>query len=152
MAAPTKDASKLKRALVVLAEGAEEMEVVITTDVLRRAGVQVTLAGLDSSQPVKCSRGVVIVPDTSLAKAVEEGPHDVVVLPGGGGGAKRLSSSEKVKELLREAEAEQRVVAAVCAGPTALVAHGVAVGKEITSHPSVKQVSGASAFELCVVT
>ena len=32
-----------RRALIILAEGAEEMEVVITADVLRRAGVEVSV-------------------------------------------------------------------------------------------------------------
>ena len=59
------------------------METVIATDVLRRAKVQVVLAGLTSSQPVECSRGVVIVPDQSLDEAVKLGPFDVVILPGG---------------------------------------------------------------------
>ena len=130
-----------KRALVILSAGAEEMETVITTDVLRRAKVKVTLAGLVSSEPVECSRGVVIVPDKSLQDAVKEGPFDVVVLPGGAGGAKRLAASEKVKELLEEQEAAGRIIAAVCAAPSALLSHGIAKGKEVTSHPAVKKVA-----------
>ena len=47
-----------KRVLVLLAQGAEEMEVVILVDVLRRAGIDVCLAGLDDETEVRCSRGV----------------------------------------------------------------------------------------------
>jgi len=72
-----------RKALVILAAGAEEMETVISTDVMRRAKIDVTLAGLESDQPVTCSRGVKIVPDKSLDEAAKEGPYDVVVLPGG---------------------------------------------------------------------
>lgn len=55
-----------KTACVILANGAEEMEFVIAADVLRRAGVNVTVAGLSGEEPVKCSRDVVIKPDKSL--------------------------------------------------------------------------------------
>ena len=128
-----------KKALVILATGAEEMETVITTDILRRGKINVTVAGLDSNDPVECSRKVKIVPDMSLDDAMQRGPYDVVVRPGGGGGAKRLSESKKVKELLQQQEAGSRLVAAVCAAPTALLSHGVAKGKKITSHPGVKE-------------
>ena len=72
-----------KKALVILAPGAEEMETVISVDVLRRAKIDVTLAGLDGNEPVECSRSVKIVPDVSLDEAVDRGPFDVVLLPGG---------------------------------------------------------------------
>ena len=114
-----------KRALVILAPGAEEMETVISTDVLRRAKINVTLAGLDSAEPVICSRNVCIVPDMSLDDAVLRGPYDIVVLPGGLGGSKRLADSEKVKSVLISQESAGGFVAAVCAAPSALLSHGI---------------------------
>ncbi|KAK3104938.1 hypothetical protein FSP39_013491 [Pinctada imbricata] len=125
-------------AVVILAEGAEEMETVITVDVLRRGEIDVTLAGLAGSDPVTCSRNVMIVPDCSLDDAVKKGPYDVVVCPGGGKGAENLGESSKVKELLSSQEKEGRLIAAVCAAPTALNKHGIAKGSTVTSHPSVK--------------
>ena len=137
-----------KKALIILAPGAEEMETVISTDVLRRANIAVTLAGLDGKEPVTCSRQVVLVPDTSLDDAMSCGPYDVILLPGGLGGAKRLGESEKVKKVLAEQEAKGSLIAAVCAAPTSLVAHGVAKGKQLTSYPSLKQriVDGGHAY------
>lgn len=115
-----------KKALVILSPGAEEMETVISTDVLRRAKINVILAGLDSGDPVECSRNVRIVPDMSLDEAASKGPFDVVVLPGGLGGSKRLAASDKVKQVLQSQEAAGNIVAAVCAAPSALLAHGIA--------------------------
>ena len=75
-----------KTALVLLAEGAEEMETVIVVDVLRRGGVDVTLAGLDvgsTSTGVVCSRNIKIVADATLESVVEaKKEFDVIVLPG----------------------------------------------------------------------
>uniref|UniRef100_A0A646QII5 DJ1 n=1 Tax=Hemiscolopendra marginata TaxID=943146 RepID=A0A646QII5_9MYRI len=128
-----------KKALVLLAEGAEEMETVITTDVLRRGGIDVTVAGIVGKEPVKCSRDVVILPDTSLDEALKKGPYDVVVMPGGLKGAENLAADKNVGALLKEQEKDGRLIAAVCAAPTALKAHGVGIGKTVTSHPSMKE-------------
>lgn len=130
-----------QRALVLLADGAEEMEVVITADVLRRAGVEVVLAGVDGAGPVTCSRKVRLLPDVALREAT--GTFDVVVLPGGAEGAKRLGAHAAVGALLREREREGRLVAAICAAPRALQDHGVFGGRRMTCHPSVRAVVSA---------
>ena len=54
-----------KRALVVLSKRAE----VIPVDVMRPAGIKVTIAGLSGKDQVQCSPDVVICPDASLEDA-----------------------------------------------------------------------------------
>ena len=73
-----------KTALVLITDGTEEMEAVIVVDVLRRAQVDVTLAGLgeDASKAATCSRNVRITPDVSLKEAAVKEHYDVIVLPG----------------------------------------------------------------------
>lgn len=70
-----------KTAVVLVAEGSEEMEAVITIDILRRAGIDVTVASVGDQKVVKCSRGVNIVSDTQLSSL--SGDFDAVILPGG---------------------------------------------------------------------
>lgn len=123
-------------ALVLLAEGNEEMEAVISIDVLRRGQIDVTVAGVDGPDAVRCSRGVVITPDVALAQV--DGVFNIIVLPGGAEGAKRLAQSESVGELLRKQEQSGRWVGAICAAPIAFPAHGVFRDRQLTSHPSVK--------------
>ena len=124
------------RALVLLAQGNEEMEAVIAIDVLRRGGIDVTVAGIDGADPIRCSRGVVITPDISLGDV--SGTFDVVVLPGGAEGARHLTEAPGVGAILREHEGADRWVAAICAAPIALKAHGVFHERRMTSHPSVR--------------
>ncbi|KAH8384722.1 hypothetical protein KR093_006068, partial [Drosophila rubida] len=133
----SKNCKMTKTALVILAPGAEEMEFIIAADVLRRAGITVTVAGLNGSEPVKCSRDVIIVPDKSLEQAVDQ-PYDVVVLPGGLGGSNAMGESKAVGDLLRTQDSAGRLIAAICAAPTALAKHGIGSGKAVTSYPSMK--------------
>lgn len=125
----------LPRALVILAEGAEESEAVIIVDVLRRGGIETVLAGLNGDGPVLCSRKVRIVPDVALSAVT--GSFDAIVLPGGAEGARRLASSEAVGELLRTYSRDAKLVGAICAAPLAFQSHQVFAGKSFTCHPSV---------------
>lgn len=112
------------------------MEVTIAVDVLRRAEVEVVLAGVSGTDVVTCSRGVRLVPDCALSGV--KGSFDVIVLPGGAQGARELAACSRVGELLRGQYAEGRLIAAICAAPTALLAHRIAVGSKITCHPAVR--------------
>lgn len=127
-----------KTAIVLIADGTEEMETVITVDVLRRAGIAVTIAGLANAKCVKCSRDVKICVDANFADAIKDQKYDAVILPGGLGGSKTFASSAEVGKLLQEQEKENRLIAAICAAPTALKAHGIGKGKQITSYPAMK--------------
>jgi len=127
-----------KKALVVIAEGSEEIEAVTPIDILRRAGIAVTVAGLHGSGVVKCSRNVNLVPDLSFEDAVKQSPFDAVILPGGLKGAESFGASVELGAFLKEQEGAGRLLAAVCAAPTALKKHGIATGKSITSYPSTK--------------
>ena len=124
-----------KTALVLLAAGAEEMEVSIIVDVLRRGGLKVTLAGVAGSGPVTCSRGLRLLPDVALGDVA--GSFDAVVLPGGAQGAENLGNSPLVGRHLKTQWQRGRIVAAVCAAPLALLRHEIGLGQTLTSHPSV---------------
>ncbi|KAK3931865.1 Parkinson disease protein 7-like protein [Frankliniella fusca] len=126
-----------KRVLALLTEGTEEMELVISVDVLRRAGIDVTVAGLSTDKVYKCSRGVLVNSDSTLDEALSKGPYDVVLLPGGPG-YKTFASSEKVGAVLKDQEKGERFIAAICAAPVVLKAHNVCSKKKITCYPSVK--------------
>lgn len=136
------------KALVLLAAGAEEMEVVITVDVLRRGGVTTVIGGLAGFSLVECSRGVKLFPDALLDDALKMGPFDIVIIPGGLPGAETLACSERVGTILREQEARGGWIAAICAGPIVLDRHDIGKGTKaqmadgdiqntVTSHPSV---------------
>jgi protein DJ-1 len=124
------------------------METTIIVDVLRRAGIEVLLAGVDGPEPVTCSRGVRILPDISFdAVAGSAETFDVIVLPGGAEGARRLGQSAPLGDILRTRAEAGALVAAICAAPTAFVSHGVFSGRRMTCHPSVSEVVFAHGLE-----
>ena len=128
----------MSKVLMVLADGVEEMEAVIVADVLRRAGVTVTLAASGGTCEVTASRGVRLVADLRLDDLAPDAGFDALVIPGGANGVKRLVADARVLDLVRRSVAARRLVAALCAGPLVLQAAGVLGGLRVTSHPSVR--------------
>lgn len=123
----------MKTVLVPLAQGCEELEAVTIIDLLRRAEVTVVTAGLDD-QPVTASRGVRLIPDTTLDEALKR-EYDMVVLPGGLPGADNLNNDPRIQALLQKMASQNRYVAAICAAPAILGKAGLLKGKKATSYP-----------------
>jgi 4-methyl-5(b-hydroxyethyl)-thiazole monophosphate biosynthesis len=123
----------MARVLVPLAQGCEELEAVTIIDLLRRAGIEVVTAGLDD-QPVKASRGVTLVPDTTLEEALKQ-EFDMVALPGGLPGADNLNQDQRIQQLLKQMAKGEKFIAAICAAPKVLATAGLLDGKRATSFP-----------------
>ncbi len=136
----------MAKVLVPLAQGCEELEAVTIIDLLRRAGIDVTTAGLDD-EPVKASRGVRLLPDTNLDEALQQ-EYDMVVLPGGLPGADNLSNDSRVGELLRKMADSGKFVAAICAAPIVLGKAGVLSGGKATSYPGMLDKLGLNDVEV----
>ncbi len=136
----------MKRVVVPVAHGFEEIETVTVVDILRRAGVSVTIAGVEGGVPpavVEGRTGIKLVPDVTIDK-VEATDFDMIVLPGGLKGTQTLAKDTRVARLLPLFQEGERYIAAICAAPTVLAAHGMIAGRRLTSHPSVKeQLTGA---------
>jgi 4-methyl-5(b-hydroxyethyl)-thiazole monophosphate biosynthesis len=139
-----------KSALVLFAEGSEELETVTIVNIMRRGGIAVTLAGL-ASGALCGSRGITLQPDTTLDAAMQQG-YDMIVLPGGQPGTNHLKADPRVLQLLRHMSAEGKYVAAVCAAPSVLATAGLLDGKRATSFPAaLDNFSGVQVLTAAVV-
>lgn len=108
----------MKTVLVPLADGCEELEAITITDILARAGANVTTAGLKPGL-VTASRGAKLMPD-ALLEDIQKETFDLIALPGGLPGADHLANSETLRKMMQAQNASKRPLAAICAAPRAL--------------------------------
>lgn len=119
--------------LVLFANGSEELEAITIVNILRRAGVSVTLAGLEAG-PLRGSRQTVLLPDCTLDEAAAR-HFDMLVLPGGQPGTNHLKADARVLKLAQDMHRDGHYVCAICAAPSVLATAGLLDGKQATSFP-----------------
>ncbi len=140
----------MAKVAIILAEGFEEVEAVAPIDVLRRAGVEVIIAGL-TPDPVPSARDVKIVPDTTVDNLNPQ-ELDMVILPGGAGGVERLKADPRVERFIKAMQDKKKLIGAICAAPTALAKFCVLEGKRATVYPSlVEEIKPAQFVDQTVV-
>ena len=130
-----------KQALVPIADGSEEIEAVTIIDVLRRAGVEVTVAsvGVGKTKQITAARGTNIVADSFIADCADKA-WDLIAVPGGIEGADHLAASEILDQLLRRQAQQGKFYAAICAAPAVVLgSKGLLADKTATSHPRFYQ-------------
>ena len=126
----------MSKAVIFFAPGLEECEGLLCVDILRRAGVEVTIAAVGGEKIVKSARQISVVAD-ALAEELDYTVFDACILPGGIPGVPNLKADATVRRVCRDFAAEGKVVAAICAAPTALAAFGVLNGKKATVYPGM---------------
>ncbi len=125
------------KVLVPFAQGFEEIEALTLVDVLRRSGVEVVMAALDSDV-IEGAHGVKVHSDVLLKEVVKD-DFDAVVLPGGLPGSEYLAKSEMLKGILKRHDDNKKLLGAICAAPWALGEAGV-LKSSYTCYPSFEKV------------
>jgi 4-methyl-5(b-hydroxyethyl)-thiazole monophosphate biosynthesis len=141
-----------KKVVVLLANGFEEVEAVTPIDYLRRAGAEVTVAGVGGSV-ITSSRGLSVRADVGVSE-LEDVPWDAVVVPGGMPGASNIAADAACVELIKNQVAAERLLAAICAAPAVVLAPlGLLAGRRFTCYPGrERDVSGARWSDARVVS
>jgi len=123
--------------LIPLAEGFEEIEAATTIDVLRRAGLNVTVAGIPGTI-IKGSRNVKIIADKKL-EDINPDEFDALVLVGGDPGYKNLGNSQKILKTIHDFDSNKKILAAICAAPLILAREGILDDKKATIYPGFER-------------
>lgn len=128
--------------VVCFADGTEEVEALTVVDLLRRAQMEVVIAGL-TDQPIRGSKGIRIMPDCRVDQ-VDSEAVEMLVLPGGMPGTKNLLADKAVDELLRSVYLAGKPVGAICAAPMILGQKGLLKGKQAVCYPGFEsELAGA---------
>jgi 4-methyl-5(b-hydroxyethyl)-thiazole monophosphate biosynthesis len=137
----------MKRVCVILADGCEEVEAITPIDYLRRAGVEVVVAGLGGRE-ILGGHGIIIGADVVLDD-VDDEDFDCVVVPGGGGGSKAIAADPTAVALIKRQAAKGRLVAAICAAPAIVLgkACGILEGRRFTCFPGLEGEAPEGRFE-----
>ena len=140
------------RALITLAEGADDLQTVTLIDVLRRAKVEVVVASIEGRRMLTCARGTRLTCDAMLVDLLAQ-PFDLIVLPGGATGTQHLSAHQPLQQLIKDQAAAGRLFAGIAEAPaTALQTFGVLRQRRMTCYPSFSdRLSGCTFVDQPVV-
>lgn len=126
----------MKKVLLILADGFEEIEAVATIDILRRAKIKVCIASPDF-KIVTGGHNIQIKADVLLDE-VKDQVFEAVILPGGNKGVENMEASPLVAEMVLKHHNEGKLIAAICAAPRLLHNIGLLTERHATSHPGTK--------------
>ena len=123
---------------IFLADGCEEVEALATVDVCRRAKFEINLISITGSLEIHGSRGIVFMAE-KLIEDTDFSAYDGVILPGGMPGTTNLGACDAVIKQIKEFNAADKLVAAICAAPSVLGDNDILVGKDATCHPGFEE-------------
>ena len=127
---------------ILLGTGFEESEALVPADLLRRAGVEVCLAGIGGTQ-ITGAHGITVTADCAL-EALNADALDMLMLPGGLGGVEAIQGELRAQALIQRCYDEGCWLAAICAAPSILASLGLLEGRNATAHAGFQdQLAGA---------
>lgn len=130
---------------ILLGTGFEEAEAIVPADLLRRAGVDVALVGLNGPE-ITGAHSITVKADVTVDK-VDLSNAQALMLPGGMGGVASIIGSAKAMELIKQVyEDGNAYLAAICAAPAVVLAPlGLLKGRKAVCYPGMEaQMTGAT--------
>lgn len=131
---PTTISGTMNKVYIFLADGFETVEALAPVDVMRRAGLSVTVVSIMGRYEVLSAQGVPVIAD-ALIGDFSLSDADAIVLPGGGAGTENLSANSAVREEIERMNNEGKLIAAICAAPMVFGRMGILQGKRATCYP-----------------
>ena len=125
----------MKKVILFLAEGFEEVEALTVVDYLRRKDINVDTVSITEDNEVKGAHEIVVLADKTINDIKDIDDYDAVIIPGGLPGATNLRDNDKVIDVVKKINENGKLTAAICAGPIVLERAGIIKDKKVTSYP-----------------
>lgn len=127
----------MKKVILFLADGFEEIEALTVVDVLRRAGIGCDTVSISEDLEVNGAHNIKVIADIKASDVKSK--YDGVILPGGMPGTRNLQSSTCVLNTLKQYYEDGRLIGAICAAPIVLSSAGIVKGRKVTSYPGFEK-------------
>ena len=142
----------MKKAIILLTDGFEEMEALVPADILHRAGIKIIFLSLTGNLEVTGSHDIKIIADNLFNESTDISNADMLILPGGPG-AKTYPENPALTDALLKHNSQKRHIAAICAAPLTLGKLGLLNDKAATCFPALKdELIAATYMQKPVVT
>ena len=125
---------RMKKAFLFLANGFEESEAIVPSDILLRGNVELVLVSVTGKKEVLGAHNIAVMADR-LFDECDFSAADMLILPGGMPGAKNLNEHNGLKTLLAGFAKQGGLIAAICAAPLVLGGLGLLKGRKATCYP-----------------
>ena len=126
------------KVLVLVHNGFEEAEMIVTVDILRRAGIDAKICSMTGKKTLIGNKNIEVAADLVMDKRIDADKfakeYEAVVLPGGGPNAFSLKDDDRAGALVKAFDKAGKTVAAICAAPIVLEKAGLTDGKTVTSY------------------
>lgn len=129
----------MKKVILFLAEGFEEVEALTVVDYLRRKDINVQTVSITKDEKVKGAHNITVLADRNIDEIKDIDSYDAVIIPGGLPGATNLRDDEKVIDVVKKVSENGKLAAAICAGPIVLERADIIRGKKVTSYPGFEE-------------
>jgi protease I len=125
-----------RRIAILIEEGFAAREVMEPLRVLAAEGADIVIVGNTTKVPYRDKTGTTAMAASLIAGAARMQDFDALVIPGGHA-PDRMRMRHAMVDLVGDAMAAQKPVAAICHGPQVLITANVLRGRTLTCWPSI---------------
>lgn len=126
----------MAKVALLFSTGTEECEALNVVDILRRAGMDVSIISISGDKAVTGSHDITIVAD-ELIEEHDFSLDDVLVIPGGMPGTNIIEANEYAQKAIKLMSDSDKYVCAICAAPKILGHGGYLKDKNACIYPGM---------------